>query len=130
MCDAEYDSDQREYEQIEQEKLTRWNERNRLAIEQSEKGLSRPLDDERVLARLREAVFARMARRGLDDSDAGSTLSDDEVRRTVRSWRKWPGRLRPHVWLVVSTSNGRGSQEFFPLHVQTTAPVTALVNSL
>ena len=48
-------------EQLEQERLARWDERNRLAIEQSEQGLSRPLDDKRVLARLRE----RLAREGI-----------------------------------------------------------------
>ena len=48
-------------DQIEQDKLTQWNERNRLAIEQSEQGLSKPLDDERVLARLRE----RLAKEGI-----------------------------------------------------------------
>jgi Arc/MetJ-type ribon-helix-helix transcriptional regulator len=48
-------------DQIEQDKLTRWNERNRLALEQSEQGLSRPLDDERILARLRE----RLAKEGI-----------------------------------------------------------------
>ena len=30
---------------------------------------------------LRELAYARMVRRGLDDSDAGRTVSDDEVRR-------------------------------------------------
>ena len=48
-------------DQIEQDKLTRWNERNRLAIEQSEQRLSKPLDEERVLARLRE----RLAKEGI-----------------------------------------------------------------
>jgi Arc/MetJ-type ribon-helix-helix transcriptional regulator len=35
-------------DQIEQERLTRWNERNALAIQQSEQGLSKPLDDEQI----------------------------------------------------------------------------------
>ena len=38
-------------DQIDLDKLTRWEDRNRLAIEQSEQGLSKPLDDSRVLAR-------------------------------------------------------------------------------
>ncbi len=38
-------------EQLEQERLACWDERNRLSIEQSKQGLSRPLDDQRVLAR-------------------------------------------------------------------------------
>jgi Arc/MetJ-type ribon-helix-helix transcriptional regulator len=50
-------------EEREQEKLRRWNEGNRLAIEQSKQGLSKPLDDEAVLARLRE----RLAREGITD---------------------------------------------------------------
>lgn len=37
---------------------------------------------------LRELAYARMVRRGLDDSDAGRTVSDDEVRRKIESWRK------------------------------------------
>lgn len=48
-------------EHVEQDKLLRWHERNRLAAEQSEKDLSRPLDDETVLARLRE----RLAKEGI-----------------------------------------------------------------
>lgn len=37
---------------------------------------------------LRELAYARMVRRGLDDSDAGRTVSDDEVRRKIESWQK------------------------------------------
>lgn len=48
-------------DQIEAEKMTRWNERNRLTMEQSEQGLSQPLDDQKVLARLRD----RLAREGI-----------------------------------------------------------------
>jgi Arc/MetJ-type ribon-helix-helix transcriptional regulator len=48
-------------EQREQERITRWDERNRLAVEQSKQGLSRPLDDDQVLARLR----ARLAGEGI-----------------------------------------------------------------
>jgi len=48
-------------EQLEQERIARWDERNRLALEQSQQGLSRPLDDQRVLARLRE----RLAQEGV-----------------------------------------------------------------
>jgi predicted transcriptional regulator len=32
---------------------------------------------------LRELAYARMVRRGLDDSDAGRTVPDDEVRRKI-----------------------------------------------
>ena len=48
-------------DQIELDKLTRWNERNQLALEQSGRGLSKPLDDQRVLARLRQ----RLAKEGI-----------------------------------------------------------------
>jgi Arc/MetJ-type ribon-helix-helix transcriptional regulator len=41
---------------VEQDKRTRWHERNRLAAEQSAQGLSRPLDDQKVLERLRERL--------------------------------------------------------------------------
>ncbi len=47
-------------EEREQEKLHRWDDRNRIAIEQSQHGLSKPLDDEAVIARLR----ARLAKEG------------------------------------------------------------------
>ena len=44
-------------DQIEQDKRARWHERNRLAVEQSAQGLSKPLDDQKVLARLRERTM-------------------------------------------------------------------------
>jgi Arc/MetJ-type ribon-helix-helix transcriptional regulator len=50
-------------DQVEQDKLVRWNERNQIAMRQSEQGLSKPLDDEAVLGRLRE----RLAREGIVD---------------------------------------------------------------
>jgi Arc/MetJ-type ribon-helix-helix transcriptional regulator len=48
-------------EQRELDRVTRWNERNQLAIEQSQQGLSKPLDDGQVLTRLRE----RLAKEGI-----------------------------------------------------------------
>ena len=50
-------------DQLEQDKIVRWDERNQIAQEQSHQGLSKPLDDEAVLARLRE----RLAREGIVD---------------------------------------------------------------
>lgn len=50
-------------DQSELDKLARWNGRNRLAIQQSEQGLSKPLDEQRVLSRLRE----RLAQEGILD---------------------------------------------------------------
>lgn len=35
---------------------------------------------------LRELAFARMVQRGLDDSDAGRTVSDDEIKGRIDSW--------------------------------------------
>jgi len=37
---------------------------------------------------LRELAFARMVQRGLDDSDAGRTVSDDEIKGRIDSWQK------------------------------------------
>jgi predicted transcriptional regulator len=37
---------------------------------------------------LRELAFARMVQRGLEDSDAGRTLSDQKVKEKMESWRK------------------------------------------
>ncbi|MCE9552709.1 MAG: hypothetical protein K8T91_04935 [Planctomycetes bacterium] len=48
-------------DQLEQEKVTHWNERNRFSTQQSEQGASGPLDDQKFLARLRE----RLAREGI-----------------------------------------------------------------
>lgn len=48
-------------DQRELDRVTRWNERNQLAIEQSQQGLSKPLDDDQVLNRLRE----RLAKEGI-----------------------------------------------------------------
>lgn len=50
-------------DQLEEDKLTRWHDRNRIAMEQSQQGLSRPLSDEAVLGRLRE----RLAKEGIVD---------------------------------------------------------------
>jgi Arc/MetJ-type ribon-helix-helix transcriptional regulator len=50
-------------DQVEQDKVIRWHERNRSAMQQSQAGLSKPLDDEVVLARLRE----RLAQEGIVD---------------------------------------------------------------
>ena len=37
---------------------------------------------------LRELAFARMIELGLADSDAGRTISDEELRRRMKSWQK------------------------------------------
>lgn len=40
---------------------SRWDERNRTAISQSESGLSKPLDDKAILARLRKRLAQQQA---------------------------------------------------------------------
>jgi hypothetical protein len=37
---------------------------------------------------LRELALGRMVHRGLSDSDAGKTISSDEMHRRIESWRK------------------------------------------
>ena len=37
---------------------------------------------------LRELAFARMIELGLADSDAGRTISSEELRRRMKSWQK------------------------------------------
>jgi len=37
---------------------------------------------------LRELALARMIERGLEDSRAGRTISDEEMRHRISTWRK------------------------------------------
>jgi hypothetical protein len=37
---------------------------------------------------IRELAFATMVERGIADSDAGRTISNDEMRQRLESWRK------------------------------------------
>jgi predicted transcriptional regulator len=36
---------------------------------------------------LRELAFARMVEQGLSDSDAGKTISNEEMQKRIRSWQ-------------------------------------------
>lgn len=36
---------------------------------------------------VRELIFSNMVQRGLADSEAGRTISNEEMRRRIRSWR-------------------------------------------
>lgn len=36
---------------------------------------------------LRELAFARMIEKGLADSDAGRTISHEEMKRRIKTWR-------------------------------------------
>ncbi|MFH1114862.1 MAG: hypothetical protein V1792_13185 [Pseudomonadota bacterium] len=37
---------------------------------------------------LRELAFARMIDRGLDDSRSGRTISNEEMKRRIRTWQR------------------------------------------
>ena len=50
--------------------------------------IGRQPDDSSYDEILRELAFSRMVQRGLADSDAGRTLSDDDVKRKIDSWQK------------------------------------------
>jgi Arc/MetJ-type ribon-helix-helix transcriptional regulator len=43
-------------DQLEQENLHRWNERNQISIEQSQRGLSKPLDLDSILGRVGKGI--------------------------------------------------------------------------
>ena len=67
MASGEYDNEDVILEQAidalawrrrEEEKLQRWNERNRQAVDESRQGLSKPLDLEAVLNRVETRVAA------------------------------------------------------------------------
>ena len=45
-------------------------------------------DDSSVEEILRELAFARMIDRGLVDSEAGNVISDEEMSRRIKIWRK------------------------------------------
>lgn len=50
--------------------------------------ISRQPDDTSYDAILRELAYARMVQRGLADSAAGRTLTADDARREIDSWRQ------------------------------------------
>ncbi len=50
-------------DQREEDLLKNWQQQNQVAIEQSQQGLSKPLDDDAVLGRLR----SRLAKEGITD---------------------------------------------------------------
>jgi Arc/MetJ-type ribon-helix-helix transcriptional regulator len=66
---SEYDVQRDPFESLErpeQERSARWDKQNHLTIKQSSQGLSRPLDDQQVVARLR----ARLTKEGILESMA------------------------------------------------------------
>lgn len=50
--------------------------------------MARQPDDSSYDEILRELAFRRMVQRGLDESDAGRTVSDGDVKRKIDSRRK------------------------------------------
>jgi hypothetical protein len=54
-------------------------------------------DDSSYDELLRELAFARMAGRGLADSDAGRTIPHDEMKRTMKSCRQCTTPLSPPI---------------------------------
>lgn len=50
--------------------------------------IGRQPDDSSYDEILRELAYARMVQRGLDDSDAGRTLSDGDIKGKIDSWQK------------------------------------------
>jgi hypothetical protein len=57
------------------------------AKEQMEKIIREQPDDSSYDEILRELAFARMVERGLADSDARRTLSNEELGRRIRTWQ-------------------------------------------
>ena len=48
---------------------------------------------------LQELAFMRMIDRGLADSDAGRTISHDELKRRIASWAQSGGPTKPSAGL-------------------------------
>ena len=58
------------------------------AKEESKKLLEQQPEDSSTEELVRELTFRVMVQRGLADSDAGRTISNEEMGRRIRSWRK------------------------------------------
>ncbi len=50
--------------------------------------IARQPDDSSYDEILRELAFARMIHRGLEDSDQGRTISDEQMKQRMKSWSK------------------------------------------
>ena len=53
---------------------------------------------------VRELDLRLMVRRGLDDADAGRTISNEEMRSGIRSWPDWDGLGKPSCGREISSS--------------------------
>ena len=58
------------------------------AKEQMAKIVQEQPDDSSFEEILRELAFARMIERGLADSQAGHTISDEDMSRRIKTWPK------------------------------------------
>ncbi len=58
------------------------------AKEQIARLLDQQPDDSSVEEIVRELAFGLMIDRGVRDSDAGRTISNEEMRHRIRQWRK------------------------------------------
>jgi predicted transcriptional regulator len=50
--------------------------------------LARQPDDSSYDTLLRELAYARMIQRGLEDSAKGKTVSNEDAKREIESWRR------------------------------------------
>ncbi|MEX0731728.1 MAG: hypothetical protein WED00_09105 [Aquisalimonadaceae bacterium] len=57
------------------------------AKEQMSRIIEAQPDDSSYEELLRELAFARMVERGLQDSEAGRTVDNQEMRERIRSWQ-------------------------------------------
>ena len=57
------------------------------AKEELKKLIEQQPDDSSFEELVRELAFSVMVRRGMEDSDAGRTISNEEMRRRIRTWR-------------------------------------------
>lgn len=58
------------------------------AKEQMAKIIQEQPDDSSYDEVLRELAFARMIERGLEDSQANRTISNNEMKHRIKTWRK------------------------------------------
>lgn len=58
------------------------------AKEQMAKIIQEQPDDSSYDEVLRELAFARMIERGLKDSEANKTISDEQMQHRIKTWRK------------------------------------------
>jgi len=58
------------------------------AKEQMTRIIQEQPDDSSYEEVLRELAFARMIERGLEDSEANRTISDEQMKHRIKTWRK------------------------------------------